>query len=82
MFELYYTSASGKRTGCIKENPGNEALKSEEGYVALRTNTPESYIRAIFFKGMKLYFYSIIDNYIVITIFSHSNKIFSSVFYR
>ena len=66
MFELYYTSASGKRTGCIKENPGNEALKSEEGYVALRTNTPESYIRAIFFKGMKLYFYRISNDYIVL----------------
>ena len=55
MFQLSYTSASGKRTGGILEDLDNESLKSEEGYVAVRTNTPESKFRAIFFKGNKFF---------------------------
>ena len=51
--QLSYTSASGKRKGNIIEDLDNESLKSEEGHVAQRTNTPESRFRAIFFKGIK-----------------------------
>ena len=50
--QLTYTSASGKRTGLIIQDLDNESLKSEEGSVALRTNTPESAFRAIFLKGI------------------------------
>ena len=49
--EFSYTSASGKRKGGIIEDLDTESLKSEEGHVVRRTNTPESKFRAIFFKG-------------------------------
>ena len=49
--EFSYTSASGKRKGGIIEDLDTEFLKSEEGHVVQRTNTPESKFRAIFFKG-------------------------------
>ena len=50
--QLTYTSASGKRKGAIIQDLDNDSLKSEEGFVAQRTNTPESPFRAIFFKGI------------------------------
>ena len=53
--QLTYTSASGKRKGAIIQDLDNESLKSEEGFVSLRTNTPESPFRAIFFKGNKFF---------------------------
>ena len=53
--QLTYTSASGKRKGAIIQDLDNESLKSEEGFVALRTNKPESPFRAIFFKGNKFF---------------------------
>ena len=49
--QLSYTSASGKRKGGFIEDLDTESLKSEEGHVVQRTNTPESKFRAIFFKG-------------------------------
>ena len=52
-FQLNYTS--GKTIGIIHEDPDNQSLKSEDGHVALRTNTPESNFRAIFFQGKSIF---------------------------
>jgi hypothetical protein len=50
-FQLNFTSGSGKKGGYIHEDLDAKALKSEDGYIAKRTNSPESCFRKIFFNG-------------------------------